>query len=418
MLFSLRLFMKTAAILAVALTCICQAQVRNSEDDLKKAAMGGHYDQIPVLSCQQFEELFPEAIKYPKQAYYTLRINGSQVVCLYDRHENIVMAFILSQAKRNLHKLEDILHLHYNEQFTEEDKSYHKAFLYHKYHLFRDYNKIHDRLSPESGNKTDKDEDDKLIFSTVIGIAGLLDAASEQRHLPGHPQRTPLSEIYRFQGWGRQGITFGRGKKTQVLFSTHDVQQPIVHIGGTLSSVFPVGAYFPDSREISPRLFTSALRQSKLKRLSNIDVKLHTVIGYDVNGLVIMGVPNRKQGLHQIPSCPPQPFPKVRSEWPSNATIAAINEELTLNLSPASSTKTSQHTDTTATAAAEPASHKRPHIPTASDLMATNNVQIHNTQVRKGRADVSIPYHHTVNIPLTPDNALETYLNNLRNMAK
>lgn len=424
MLFSLRSFMKTAAILAVALVCVCQAQVRNAglsgEQDLMKAAEEGRYDHIPVLSCQQFETLFPEAIKYPKQAYYTLRVNGSHVACFYDQYEHIVLAFVLTQAKRNLLRLADLLHLGYDENFTDEEKSYHKAFLYHKYHLFRDYNDIHRRLCPGANNNSNEesepDADSQLTFSTVIGIAGLLDAQGAQRHIAGHSQNAAAGGAYRFQGWHRQGIAFGKGKKTQITFSTHDAQQPIVHIEENtpdISSIFPPGCYFAERDEISSKTYKSALRLSKLKRLTSIDTKLHTVIGEDGKGLVAIGVPNRKQGLHQIPSCPPQPFPKSRSEWPDNATIAAVNKELTRNPDSAATSTTAKQTDTTATA-----SSKTDQSPTASDTIATHNIQMNGTQVRMDRPAVSIPYHHTINIPLTPKNALETYLNNLRNMAK
>lgn len=437
MLFSLSSFMKTAAILAVALTCVCQAQVRHagipSDQDLIKAAQEGHYDQIPALSCQQFETLFPEAIKYPKQAYYTLRVNGSQVACFYDRHEHIVLAFVLTQAKRNLNKLEDILHLHYDERFTDEEKSYHKALLYHKYHLFRDYNDIHSRLAPVgktvSGEESEPDSEDKLTFSTVIGIAGLLDSQGAQRNIAGHPQSATSGGAYRFQGWNRQGLAFGKGKKTQLFFSTHDAQQPIVHLEGNqleLTAIFPPGNYFPESEAVSSKTYKSALRLSKLKRLTHVDSKLHTVIGEDGKGVFVIGVPNRKQGLHQIPSCPPQPFPKLRSEWPSDAAIASINKEMTRNIASATPANQSQQIAATTSAssnhqseaAKNKSTYSRPDIPTDSDVLAANNLQLKDTKLYSTRKEIPIPQQLKVNIPLTPKNALETYLNHLHSMGK
>lgn len=344
------------------------------------------------ITCSQFEELFPEAIKYPAQAYYTLKINGSFVVCFYDRNDNIALAIVLTQAKRNAKKLAQFLHLQYNPDHTDREKVYQKAILFNPYILFQDCepptSENHHSISNEElENKSN------LPFTTIGIIAGM------------YYKKEAKSNNFKFVGWNHQGIHFTLGEDAvssagSLILSPHLAQSPIVHKMGAgihANDIFLPAEFFTPRKDIPAQTLKQALEFSKLDSIAQMDLESKVVFGHSGN-VGVLGIPNRKHSLKKLPHGKPKAFPKQLSEWPPTNRISdKIIEEKP-----------------------EKTTIKEPSEDTQSTISKTPSPADDAAPPERPQPPIAVPpatQAPPIRLPLTPKDALETYLQHLQKLS-
>lgn len=383
--------LRAAVAMAVAFAGLCCAAEPDAPAEEEKSA------KIPAqfapISCSQFEKLFPDAIKYPAQAYYTLKINGSSVVCFYDQYDHVALAIVLTQATRNAVKLAEILHMQYETQHTDREKLYHKAILFNKYILFRDCVPL---ISDKIHNLTDSEieEQNKLPFTTLGIMAGMYYRTNNK------------ANHFKFVSWNRQGITFSLGEDSTstLILSTHLAQSPIVHKFGSgikMRDIYPPYEAFVKRSDIPPKTLRRALKLSKLDEIYRMNEQTKVVYGTTgMNNVGVLGIPNRKYTLDKIPQSSPKDFPTQRSEWPTPKQIAQI-------CPPEPPMEEQTHT-----ASEEPPKTDTPQEETSSTATTTQDTP------QKPPSPAPPPHTREVNIPLTPQKALNTYLLHLQKLSR
>lgn len=389
---SLLRYLNTTLAMAAALASVCIADdsliPTEQTDEAEEKALPAEYTPI---SCSQFEELFPEAIKYPAQAYYTFKINGSSVVCFYDRNDNIALALVLVQAKRNAKKLAQLLHMQYNPHHTDREKVYQKAILFNPHILFQDC----EPLTPENhyaAPNAELEYKSNLPFSTIGIMAGM------------YYKHVTKSNNFKFVNWNRQGIHFTLGEDavastSALILSPHQAQSPIVHKMGAAihaQDIFPTVQSYTPRKDIPAKTLKQALKLSKLDSISQMDLESKVVFGHSGN-VGVLGIPNRKHSLEKLPQGAPKAFPKQRSEWPDPIRISKtfakeIQETTTTKEQPEDTKPTIPKTPLPAPVAAP----KQPQQPATAVLA---------------------PQERTIHLPLTPQDALDTYLQHLQKLS-
>lgn len=299
-------FLTALAALALAIPGISLA---DDEPGATPAVTSRNYRTVEPATCSQFEKLFPQAIKYPEQGYYTLIINGSSVVCLYDIHECIAAAFVLTQARRNAPKLAQVLHMDYSAELTERSKRFHHAFLYNYKALFRN-------VQQNSTPTDSENEGDVLRLPfTLVDLLGSF--IWSRKHI--------------FFDWSRRGIVLvNKNRSEKITLSAHNAQSPIVHFDtnktdSALAELYAPLQAFHNYYLSESRKGKKLLRTTKLDKITHIHTDSNLVLGVTKDGIRALGRPNSKYPLDEIPLCSP-PFPKKRSEWPAT-TLASLQKE-------------------------------------------------------------------------------------------
>lgn len=297
------LFLAVLAMVVLAVSGICPADDRIAPSVPK-------LKDPPPATRRQFEKLFPLATHYPKQGYYTLIINGSSAIILYDEQDFIAAAIILTQARRNAEKLAEVLHMSYDITRTERGKRFHHAIMYNDRALYRDWP---GEQSESTTTGTYNPAELRPSFTILGGLAGILN-----------------DRDFLFYDWNRRGITFTNQAQTcKVFVSAHDPQSPIVHFQ-TESSLkritniflYPLSTFYPSQTKESKAI----VRLSGLQHIERYDAHEKLVIGTCKDGTEAIGRLSRKYPLDKIPPSAPKAFPKKRSEWPT-ISLAQLQQE-------------------------------------------------------------------------------------------
>lgn len=88
------------AIIATAAYSVCRAQ-----------------DPMPI-TCEEFEQRFPKAIKYQRHGYYTVRVPNSAAVCFFNARKQLSFAIVLTVAKDNAAQFAEALNMVYDAEST------------------------------------------------------------------------------------------------------------------------------------------------------------------------------------------------------------------------------------------------------------------------------------------------------------
>lgn len=323
-----------------------------------------HFKNPPPATCKQFEKLFPKAIKYPEQGYYTLSINGSTVITFYNQDNEIALSIILTQARRNAPKLAQILHMSYNIGLTERGKNYHHAVLYNDRALFRFLPPI------ATHNEVLETPDDGELSPpfTLINLLGLIIRAN----------------TYDFYDWNRRGISFVSAHESKkIVLSAHSALAPIIHFHFTNTNYY--ATFYPPLEHFSKFLSPQSRESKKILKLSGLEhISLYhpeekIAFGHTKNGIQALGKISNKYPLDSIPSCAPKSTPKERAEWPSVTLDSLQKEEEMQAEQPAAPLDTKTILEQTA-----------PSVPTPE------------------------PQQKAIQLPLTPKEALDAYLKHLQ----
>lgn len=357
-------FLTALSALALAIPCISTA-----DDDIfpdARESKQTHFKDPQPATCKQFEKLFPKAIKYPEQGYYTLSINGSPVITFYNQDNEIALIFILTQARRNAPKLSQILHMSYNIGLTERGKNYHHAVLYNDKALFR----FLPPLTQEDAFETPETGELFPPF-TLINLLGLI----------------IRTNTYVFYDWNRRGITFiSKDETKKVVYSAHSAESPIVHFHFTGIDKNSLTSYpYPPLGQFQQYFKTQSRESKKTLKLSGLESITHyhpeekIAFGHAKNGIRALGKISNRYPLDSIPSCAPKPTPKEREEWPSVSLVTLQKEEEKIF------EKKTETTDTK----------------TATEQITTP-------------VSPQEPQQKAIHLPLTPKEALDAYLKHLQ----
>lgn len=321
------LFLTVLAMVALTVSDICLA-------DVHVVPPVPTLKDPPPVTRQQFEKLFPLASHYPEQGYYTLIINGSSTIILYDEQDCIAAAIILTQARRNAEKLAKILHMSYDMASTERGKRFHHAIMYNDRALYRDW------------PSTPPEPELQPPFTILGSLACIL-----------------RDRDFLFYDWNRRGITFTNQARTDKFFvSTHDPKSPIVHFQTedsykNLRTIFPYN--IPTFYQTQTKECKAILRLSGLQHIEQYDSKEQLVIGTGKDNTKVIGRLSRKYPLDKIPTSSPKSFPRKRSEWPT-ITLAELQQED--DKAPSANEK-DESPDTSLTPSPDTPEKKKIHLP-------------------------------------------------------
>lgn len=342
------------------------------------------------LSCAQFEQLFPSAIKYPTEAYFTLKLDDAKMVCFYDKQERILLAFILSQASYAASPMASILRMKYDPQQTRKNLRSKCAIIYHEKAL----REIRQTEQPTLPCPT-------LSFLSCLLFAKSIDHCTFQGwdeegisfQFLQHKEPCKLflspyrNNVYNLLLWEKNDYDFG------YQFDYHSFLKDVLHVQELKNH-----NNFDDNAKHEKNVRKIA-RMTGLRNIVDYDIESKLCVGnqnYKHNELLnpryqesknkkhinkwSMGIASSKYKLSSLPPPAPKPFPEENASWPSRAALAKLN--------------TPPQTPPNPEAEQQPPPQQP--VPLAD----------------------SPPAEQRISIPLTPMQALQKYLEQLQNMHK
>ncbi len=272
------------AILAVATCSVCAAQ------------------DIMPLSCEEFEQRFPKAIKYERHGYYTVRVPGSAAVCFFNERKQLSFAIVLTGAKMSADKFAGALHMSYNTEDTIPDSRQRTVLLYNK------------RALPHLKGRSQSGAD--LPCSNTFMIAALLQRGNDE------------DRQCRFVNWATRGITFRfshrRYGESNIVFSPSNNLITHVHLypkQDSDNSYYILRQFCKDVFNGRDLFHPTREQQSEMKRDYGLAHVYATstfekhILGKIKQGKYVIGEPSPKLSI--LPSPRPARLPDEESAWPT-----------------------------------------------------------------------------------------------------
>ncbi|MBQ9834978.1 MAG: hypothetical protein IJO34_01490 [Akkermansia sp.] len=272
------------AIVAVATCSVCRAQ-----------------DPMPI-TCEEFEQRFPKAIKYKRHGYYTVRVPGSAAVCFFNERKQLSFAIVLTGAKDNAAKFAEALNMSYNPEATIPDSRQRTVLLYNK------------RALPYLKGASQSGAD--LPCSNTFMIAALLQRGNDE------------DRQCRFVNWATRGITFRfshrRYGESNIVFSPSNNLITRVHLypkQDSDNSYYILRQFCKDVFNGRDLFHPTREQQSEMKRDYDLAHVYATstfekhILGKIKQGKYVIGEPNPKLSILLSPR--PARLPDEESAWPT-----------------------------------------------------------------------------------------------------
>jgi len=268
------------AIVAVATCSVCRAQ-----------------DSMPI-TCEEFEQRFPKAIKYEHHGYYTVRVPNSAAVCFFNARKQLSFAIVLTGAKDNAAKFAEALNMVYDEESTVPASRKRTVLLFNR------------RARPYLTS---------LKSLCLPTNATFLMAAFVQL---GNDKTSKL----RFVNWTKRGITFlysdANNEKIHLVFSPADNLITRLHLYPKTDGDHTIHNLESFCKKVLGAHNLSSVNRDWRKQFGLMDVYTGSnevepfLFGKIEKGKYVIGSPTNNR-LDYLPAPRPARLPDEESAWPT-----------------------------------------------------------------------------------------------------